>query len=154
MDGQTVRTALGMIQSNPNAEEAWQNLHDEVLEGGGDLDTSEALNLLQAARERHAARGEFDAVARLLDLSARLEPDEQGQVTARIELSHVLVRELFAGARALSVLERAAEIAIHDSKIAELRDELKVKAQRYDAQARSYLGEAEGGSDDEYRSAM
>ncbi len=154
MDGQTVRTALGTIQSNPTAEEAWQTLHDEVLEGGGDLDTSEALNLLQAARERHAARGEYDSVARLLDLASRLEEEPARKVAVLVELSQVLVQELFASARALSVLDKAIALLPDDEAATRHREELRSKAERYEAQARSYLVEADEGNDDEYRSAM
>ncbi len=154
MDGQTVRTALGMIQSNPNDEEAWQSLHDEVLDAGGDLDKVEALNLLQAARERHAARCEFDAVARLLDLAVRLAEQSSEKVELYAELADVLVHELFASARALSVLDKALEIDTENTAALQLREELLSKGERYETQARSYLNEAEGGSDDEYRSAM
>lgn len=154
MDGQTVRTALGTIQINPSAEEAWQNLHDEVLEGGGDLSTEDALTLLHAARDRHAARGESEAVARLLELAARLEPDAEQRVSALIELAQVLAQELFSGSRAISVLERALEISPHHPQAEEQLEELRAKAGRYQAQAKSYLNEAETGSDDEYRSAM
>src|SRR5690606_33411708 len=149
-----VVTALGTIQSNPSAEEAWQTLHDEILEGGGDLDTTEALTLLRAAQERHAARGEADAVVRLLDLATRIEPVPERLVALYIEMSAVLAEQLFAGARALSVLQRAVELAPDDTVAAERLYELKTKAERYQAQARSYLGEAESGNDDEYRSAM
>lgn len=154
MDGQTVRTALGTIQTNPNSEDAWQSLHDEVLEDGGDLGTHEALTLLRAAGERHAARGESDAVARLLDLAARLEMEPEGKVASLIELSQVLARELFAGARAISVLERALETLPSHGGAKEQLEELRSKAERYQTQAKSYLGEAETGNDDEYRSAM
>ena len=71
MDGQTVRTALGTLQSNPSAEAAWQELTETLAESGGDLEQAEALALLQAARERHSTRGESLATARLLELAAQ-----------------------------------------------------------------------------------
>ena len=64
MQLQTIRTALGQLQSDPEEPLAWQSLDQAVTLENGDLD--ESLRLLSSARQEHLKRREWDAVARLL----------------------------------------------------------------------------------------
>lgn len=154
MDGQTVRTALGTIQSNPSAEDAWQDLSDALLESGGDLDRADALSLLQAARERHQSRGESDAVARLLELSVRIAEGSAEESTLLLELATVFLEDLFSGKRAIQILEKAAESSGGDADITSKLEEVRTRAANYKTQAGTYLKEADNATDDDYRSAM
>ncbi len=154
MDAQTVRTALGTLQSNPSAEAAWQELTQTLSESGGDLEQAEALALLQAARERHSARGESLATARLLELAANVASGTSDEAALLQELSSVLLEELFQGNRAIEVLSRAVELSGGDADMTASLQELKTRAAGYEAQAATYRKEAEGATDDDYRSAM
>src|SRR5690606_39919476 len=109
MDAQTVRTALGTIQSNPGSETAWQDLSESLSEPGGDLQRAEALALLEAARERHSARGESMTTARLLEMAASVARGTSDEPAVLYELATVLVEELFQGRRAIEVMEKAVE---------------------------------------------
>lgn len=154
MDAQTVRTALGTLQSNPSAEAAWQELTETLSESGGDLERSEALALLLAARERHSLRGESLATSRLLELAANVARGTSDEPALLQELANVLLEELFQGNRAIEVLSRAAELSSGDADITASLEELKARAAGYEAQAATYRKEAEGATDDDYRSAM
>lgn len=154
MDAQTVRTALGTLQSNPSAEAAWQELTESLSESGGDLDQGEALVLLQAARERHAARGESLATARLLELAANVAKGTSDEPALLQELSSVLLEELFQGNRAMEVLSRAVDLSGGDADMTASLKDLRARAAAYESQAATYRKEAEGATDDDYRSAM
>ncbi len=154
MDAQTVRTALGTIQSNPSAEDAWQVLSDSLLDSGGDLEKSEALALLQAARERHGSRGESDAVCRLLKLSLTVDVDTADECNLLHELAVVTHEDLFDGREARVLLERALSVSGGDADLQAKLDDMILKEESYQEQCKNYLAEAEGASDDEYRSAM
>jgi len=77
MDSQTIRTTLGLLQEDPENETGWASLREASLVAEGDLSLGDLLNLFAAAREQYRARGEWDAVARLLEIGADVaEPDE------------------------------------------------------------------------------
>ena len=71
MDSQTIRTALGELQEDPDRDEAWQTLTEAVGKSAGDLSASDALRLLARARRAHESRGEAEAalVAGVRDLA-------------------------------------------------------------------------------------
>src|SRR5260221_14759779 len=73
----TIRTALGLLQDDPDHEQAYVDLKEALangklssLEGGMSIDDARAL--LAAARRAHEARREHDAVASLLELEVLL----------------------------------------------------------------------------------
>ena len=76
MDSQTIRAALGLLQEDPENADGWQLLKDSVGGTEGDLTEEALLQLLDAARQQHRERGEWDAVAHLLELAIGVETDE------------------------------------------------------------------------------
>ena len=78
MDSQTIRTALGKLQAEPGSKEAWDSLQASVEKGGGDLSLDELLRLLDAAREKHAERGEWIPAARLLEIAVKAAEGSAG----------------------------------------------------------------------------
>src|SRR5688572_3798826 len=117
MDAQSVRTALGTLQNNPDDSEAWQDLRDALSEDGGDLDHESALELLEAARERHASRGEAEAVVRIYDLCAAQCQGTMLEIAFLQSRASVLLTELFAGLPAIATLARAASLPQADSEL-------------------------------------
>lgn len=154
MDAQTVRTALGTIQSNPTDEQAWQALSDTMSDSDGDLDPSEALVLFRAASERHESRGEGEAVARLLSLAVKSAEGSSDEVELVGELATVLLGELFDGRRAIEVLTAAVSRVGGGGPLEARLEELKERAAAAKDQAKTYRSEAENATDDDYRSAM
>ena len=155
MDARSVRTALGTLQNNPDDSEAWQELRDALSEEGGDLDHPTALELLEAARDRHASRGEAEAVVRIYDLCAAQSHGTPAEVVFLQKRASVLLTELFAGLPAIATLARAA--ALPQAELIGLQaelDALQARAAGWKEQAASYHAEAESAPDDLYRSAM
>jgi len=155
MDARSVRTALGTLQNNPDDSEAWQELRDALSEEGGDLDQPTALELLEAARDRHASRGEAEAVVRIYDLCAAQSHGTPAEVVFLQKRASVLLSELFAGLPAIATLARAATLP--QAELVGLQAELEAlqaRAAGWKEQAASYHAEAESAPDDLYRSAM
>src|ERR1700742_2448669 len=95
MDSQTIRTALGTLQAIPDSNEAWTALRSATKESGGDLSTDELLRLLEAAREKHVARGEWSAVAGLLEIASQVTENTAREAEALTEQAKVLFGEMF-----------------------------------------------------------
>jgi tetratricopeptide (TPR) repeat protein len=154
MDAQTVRTALGTIQSNPTDEAAWQALDDAMSNSGGDLTLQDALVLIRAACERHELRGESDAVVRLLTVGATSAEGTEDEVALVNELATVLLEELFDGRRATELLASVVSRLGSETAMEARLKEIKSRGRSYKQQAKTYRSEAESAPDDNYRSAM
>lgn len=152
MDAQSVRTALGTLQSNSDSLEAWETLRSGLSDTEGDLDAGQAERLLVSARKRHASRGEAEAVKRLLDLSIQIVPAEE-RAALYVEQARVLLEDLYEGAAAQQALRTAIELGGGEEATTAL-DELESKAARALEQIATYTAEADGATDDAYQSAM
>src|SRR5688572_25301824 len=113
MQLQTIRNALGQLQSDPEQPRAWQSLDDALsLDGGEEVD--EPLRLLSSARQEHFKRREWDAVARLLGSEARLALGSERELE-RLRLEAKILREnLLEEGAACRLFERILEIEPQD----------------------------------------
>src|SRR5258708_31251926 len=68
MSDKTIKSALGLLQDDPDNDKAWSDLQGELADPG--MSPAELAKLLEAARTAHEGRRELAAVARLLDLEA------------------------------------------------------------------------------------
>ena len=154
MDSQTIRTALGTLQAIPDSNEAWTALRGAAKSSSGELTTEELLRLLEAARDKHAARGEWAAVAGLLEIASDALEGKPGEAEALTEQAKVLGAEMFdddgAAVCYLRLLELDPGNAVARAAIAESEQ----KRQRYSELAATYATEAEQASDDVYKSSM
>ncbi len=154
MDSQTVRTALGTLQTNPDAAEAWTELRETLQSPAGDLTVDEVLDLLRSAGMRHGERGEWSAASKLLGEAvevARGTDREEAHLAAHAK---VLVDQLFNDQAAEAVYRQLLELAPgHEVAQAALLEAEDKKA-KWEELAASYAAEAEGATDDAYQSAM
>ena len=95
MDSQTIRTALGTLQAIPDSNEAWTALRDAAKASGGDLSTEELLRLLDSARDKHESRGEWAAVAGILDVASQVTENTPREAEALSAQAKVLGGEMF-----------------------------------------------------------
>src|SRR5688572_4810303 len=154
MDSQTIRTALGKLQGEPYSEEAWSALFESVNSGGGDLALEELQRLLAVARERHAGRGEWDAVARLLEAAVGAAKETPLEAELLREQARVLKNELYDDEAALVPYQRLLALSEGDQEASEAAQELESKRGRAPELAQRYLDEAQTATDDTYRSSM
>ncbi|HEV8549430.1 MAG TPA: tetratricopeptide repeat protein, partial [Polyangiaceae bacterium] len=154
MDSQTIRTVLGQLQGEPDADAGWAELKAAVTKPGGDLSTEELLRLLAAARDRHAARGEWEAVSRLLAVAVETAKGTSAQVPLLREQAHVLRDRLYDDeAAALSFIE-LIELEPNDEEASREVDALESKRGKAEELAKKYLDELGEATDDAYRSSL
>jgi len=154
MDSQTIRTALGTLQAIPDSNEAWTALRDAAKASGGDLSTDELLRLLDAARDKHESRGEWAAVAGILDIASQVTENTPREAEALSAQAKVLGVEMFDDDGAAVCYMRLLEIEPGNSVALAAIAESESKRQRFSELATTYATEAEQASDDVYKSSM
>jgi len=154
MDSQTIRTVLGKLQGEPDTEASWSALRSAVKESGGDLSGEELQRLLVAARERHAARGEWEAVAQLLDIAVAAAAGTPAELGVLREQAQVLKDRLYDDESAAVTCLRIVELDPNDQAASVAIDELEEKRGRAAELSQKYLEEIAAATDDTYRSSL
>ncbi|HSU38800.1 MAG TPA: hypothetical protein VLJ38_04500, partial [Polyangiaceae bacterium] len=154
MDSQTIRTVLGKLQGEPDTEASWSLLRSAVSEPGGDLSKDELQRLLTAARERHAARGEWEAVAQLLEIAVGAAAGTDAELGLLREQAQVQKQHLFDDEAAAVTYLHVFELDPKDQDASREVDELETKRGHSAELAQKYLDEIPQASDDAYKSSL
>lgn len=154
MHAQTIRTALGQLQDDPDLHSAWEALTSSVEASDRDLSAPELLRLLEHARTRHAERGEWDAVLRLLDVALSAAKGSDAEAALLKERIRVQRDELFDEDAALRAARRYLELVPSESSVIEAVEESEGKRGRWKDLVATYTGEADQAPDDVYKSSM
>lgn len=154
MDSQTLREALGKLQVDPDSQEDWDTLYQQIAEEEGDLSRDEALRLFDAAKNEHAQRGEYDAVRQLLEICAKMVEGEAEEADFLRQHAGVLIDELLDDDGAVADYVRLLEIDERDPQAATALEETERKRERHKELVESYLNESESAPDDVYKSSM
>ncbi|HEX2871348.1 MAG TPA: tetratricopeptide repeat protein [Polyangiaceae bacterium] len=154
MDSQTIRTALGKLQAEPGSNEAWESLQASVKQGGGDLSSDELARLLDSAREKHAERGEWTAAAKLLELAIALAAGTPREAALVRDQAKLLSEQLFDEDGAAVAYLRLLELSPDDKDASQKLEDQESRRGRYTELRASYVSEADGASDEAYKSAM
>ncbi len=154
MDADTIRTALGELQVNPESTEAWSTLETATLAIDRERDLPELLRLVGAARDRHQERGEWEAVAALLLLESRVVTDKTQAIGIISELARVQQDELMQQDAADSALGRLLELDPGNASASSALADSQSKRERWREISASYQAEADEAPDDVYKSSM
>jgi tetratricopeptide (TPR) repeat protein len=154
MDSQTIRTVLGKLQGEPDTEASWTALKTAASEADGDLASDEFQRLLAAARERHAARGEWEAVAKLLDIAVGAAAGTPAEADVVREQARVLRERLYDDEGASLAYLRLVELDPNDRAASAELEEIEAKRGRATELAQRYLDEIPAATDDTYRSSL
>ncbi|HXX68803.1 MAG TPA: tetratricopeptide repeat protein [Polyangiaceae bacterium] len=153
MSAKTIKTALGLLQDDPESAEAWQELRGEVR-GDPGMVADELRKLLEAARRAHEARREYEAVARLLEIEADAAEGAARQVELLSELAHVVDEELLDDDRANAVYDRLLSLRPDDAAAAEAKERSLAKRAKWRELVDRYLQEASHTADSAFRSSL
>src|SRR5215469_9987628 len=115
MSAKTIKSALGLLQDDPDNGQAWQQLREEVISDHG-MARDELTKLLEAARRAHDARRETEAVAKMLEVEADAARGTPREGDVLVELARVLDEDLLDDAGARSAYERLANVRPSDSQ--------------------------------------
>src|SRR5580704_17927046 len=159
MSAKTIKSALGLLQDDPDNGKAWQDLRGE-LSGDAGMSPAELAKLLEAARRAHEGRRELDAVAKLLELEVAVassagEEGRKGELLA--ELARVLDDELVDYAGARSAYERLVALGPDTALGAQAAEALAAgdaKQAKWRELVERYVSEAQGAGDAAFRSSL
>ncbi len=156
MSSNTIRTALGLLQDDPDHEQAWLDLKEALDEGKPDgMTADEARALLASAHRAHEARREHDAVASLLELEVVLaQSDASTEVTLLRDLARVSEEELFADARAEEVYGRILELVPGDADAEDAIEKIRAKRAKWNELVVRYVEEAGSAAEPRLKSSM
>jgi tetratricopeptide (TPR) repeat protein len=153
MSAKTIKSALGLLQDDPDHNQAWQQLRAEVENDPG-MNPEELGKLLESARRAHEGRRETDAVGRMLAVeaaAARGGPRE-GELVA--ELARVRDEELLDDPGAREAYELLTALRPGDVSAAEAVERADAKRSKWKDLVERYAQEAEGATDPAFRSSL
>src|SRR6516162_9288664 len=153
MSAKTIKSALGLLQDDPESADAWQKLREEVA-GDPGMSSEELVKLLEAARRAHEARREYDAVARLLGIEVDATQGTPRELELLTELARVLDEELLDDPRAQAVYDRVLALRPGDADAAEAKERSDAKCAKWRDLVDRYVHEASRTADPAFRSSL
>ncbi len=152
MNTERIMNLLGQLQADPDASASWDALTEVLTAPSASLPPAETLAALERASEAHRSRGEYAAVARLIELGLSIVTDAGARSLAMRALASVLRDHLFEEHKAMELLGQLA-LAGDTSAASSLAESTERKA-RWEELAESYASEVESATDDVYRGSM
>jgi golgin subfamily B member 1 len=154
MSAQTIRTALGLLQDDPDIENAWNDLQDAATSPDPGLEASELSKLLEAARRAHEGRREWDAAARLLELEVAIAAGKPDEPLLQSELARILDDEIVDDAGATAAYKRLLELLPDDATAAEAIERSATRRAGWKAMVDQYMLEVAESEDAGFRSSL
>jgi tetratricopeptide (TPR) repeat protein len=153
MSAKTIKSALGLLQDDPDNTGAWSDLR-AVVGDAGDMGPDELAKLLDAARRAHKGRREIEPVAGLLRIEVDSAKGTPREAELLQELARVLDEELLDDGGARAAYERLRDLRPTDRRPAEIIQESAVKRSKWHEIADRYTEEARGAGDGTFRSSL
>src|SRR5579864_5905097 len=143
MSAKTIKSALGLLQDDPDRSGGWEQLRQLVDESrdNGEMDPGELLRLLDAARHAHEARREVEAVAALLEIEADAAKRTSREPEFLAELARVLDEELLDDDRACAAYERLRALGADERHASEAVERSAAKRARWRDLVERYIQE-------------
>ncbi len=153
MSAKIIKSALGLLQDDPDNGPAWRELREGV---GGDpgMSGEELAVLLDAARRSHERRREAEAVVGLLQIEVESARGTAREAELLAELARVLDEDLLDDERSRAVYERLAELRPDDVMPGEAIDRIGAKRAKWRELFERYVQEAETTGDSSFRSSL
>src|ERR1019366_436427 len=153
MSAKTIKSALGLLQDDPDSAATWETLRAEVGNDPG-MSADELAKLLEAARRVYEGRREYEAVQKLLEIELVAARGTAREHTLLAELARVLDEELMDDAAARSAYERLLANSPGDNDAADALDRTNAKRGKWRELSERYVQEAQGAGDAAFRSSL
>ncbi len=153
MSEKTIKSALGLLQDDPESPQAWEALRAEIGRDPG-MSQGDLAKLLEAARRAHEARREYEAVAEMLSVEAMAASGTPQEPELLAELARVMDEELLDDDGARAVYERLAELRPADSLALEAAERSEAKRAKWSELADRYIQEAARATDPAFKSSL
>lgn len=148
MTANSIRNALGLLQDDPDHEQAYLDLKEALGSGAPEgMSPEDARSLLAQARQAHEARREPDAVASLLELEVLLAQGNGSELDLLRELARVSDEELFDDTRAEEVYGRVLALAPGDETVEEALERTRAMRAKWNDLVAKYVDEAKSATE-------
>lgn len=160
MTANTIRHALGVLQDEPEHETAWSELREAlgyVADGEvnpGDIGTAELASLLEAARQAHEMRREYEAVAKLLEIEAALARGTEREAELVAQLASLRDEITHDDAGALAAYRRLLTLRPGDATAEEAIERAIAKRAKWKDLAQRYFKESKSAGDASFKSSL
>ena len=166
MTANTIRNALGVLQDEPDNDQAWSDLRsalgyapaagEEGTVATSELALDELALLLEAARQAHEMRREYEAVAQLLAIEAVVAKTFGGDREAELVAELASIRDdiLHDDAGALAAYRRLLTLRPNDATAEEAIERSEAKRAKWKDLAQRYYTEAKSAGDASFKSSL
>jgi tetratricopeptide (TPR) repeat protein len=154
MSVDTIRMALGRLQDDPVDDGAWAELEGALMAPGDGPAIDDVERHLDAARAMHEQRRDWGAVARLLELELLFAGGGSVETAMQAELARIYHDELIEPKKAAGAYKRLLSLRPDDPSAAEILAQDEAKRAKWRDLVQRYLSEAQGASDDAFKSAL
>jgi tetratricopeptide (TPR) repeat protein len=153
MSAKTIKSALGLLQDDPDNAKAWKELRDE-LSGDPGMSVPDLVKLLESARHVYESKREHAAVAKILALEVQLaEGPRQGALLT--ELARILDDEVLDYVAAREAYERLVAMGgPFGDQAGEALAAGAAKEAKWRELVDRYTSEAQGAGDAGFRSSL
>lgn len=153
MSAKTIKSALGLLQDDPDSGPTWQKLREEVETDPG-MTPDELAKLLEAARRVYEGRREYEPVQKLLEIELVAARGTSRERPLLAELARVLDEDLMDDAGARAAYERLLASDPKDADAGDALDRTNAKRSKWRELLERYVQEAQGAGDPAFRSSL
>src|SRR5580700_3928748 len=118
MSAKTIKSALGLLQDDPDNGPAWAELRNELGSDPG-MSPGELEKLLEAARRAHEGRREYEAVAKVLEIEASIASGGR-EIDLLAERARVLDEDLLDDDGSRTAYEKLLAVRPNDAHASEV----------------------------------
>ncbi len=147
-----IRMALGVLQSDPENEAAWNDLAEAVT--APDTSSDDVERLLGLARAKQEQRREWGAVAKLLELEMSFAVGTPVEAPMQAELARIYQDELIDVEKALGAYRRLLELQPEDESANEAIEADEAKRSRWGEIVDRYVAESESADTPAFKSSL
>jgi tetratricopeptide (TPR) repeat protein len=152
MSAKTIKSALGLLQDDPDNGPAWAELRNELGSDPG-MSPGELEKLLEAARRAHEGRREYEAVAKVLEIEASIASGGR-EIDLLAERARVLDEDLLDDDGSRAAYEKLLAVRPNDAHASEVLERSDARRAKWHELVERYVQEAQGAGDVAFRSSL
>jgi len=162
MSAKTIPSSLGLLQDDPDHEQAWEDLR-QALSFDAQAGTAQPpegesvadlVELLGSARRAHEMRREHEAVAELLRLELALSRGGPDEARLAGELGRVYDEELLDEAHAVEAYQRLLALDPEASAARDAVERAEARRTKWRELVARYVEEAKGAGEPSFKSSL
>ncbi len=144
----TLSKYLGLLQDDPNNQDAFDGISQVISKGDSELLGEQPIRLLEKARERHLVHGDITTVAKLIELEIPLVSDDSiFEAALWQELGRIYYDELLEVDKAVEAYEKSAKLNPDKAEVADALKQIEQATSSWQKFAKRFIEEADSATD-------